>query len=512
MTPRQTIWLCFCAYLAILTISIIPAAWITLLVGYLKPYVFPNASPSAPMGILKSIAWYYCHLEVAFSIYLFFLTRRVQARIPPPSVNHDDLKTLLNRCLAVGLDAHESRERKETPEEEVRLSRERFRRWFHNAPLEDIKAGNCKQWLSWAFGGLDLPHTGIHEDEQHLALLDEGLEMLQNRLKWEFPPGFNLSVTCLRLNLDGVKTMMRPLAYYIVCNTWTSTTILWLRWRGFRRVFKGKCEFLVLPPQQSKVNLRATRSAQNSPILFLHGLGVGLGQYLVFLQRLVNHQAGVVILVQPHISAGIWYQYFLNPPTKEEHLQGIKEIMKENHFDGKATILSHSNGTMVHAWLSREIPQLGHRHILVDPVCFRLWEGATCFAFIGKKWTQGIEILLGYFVAQEVGNAFTIARRFDWVENAFWIKDLGDLGNDKVKIVIGEKDVLIESQAVWEYLVDEGVPQDAITICPGAQHGENLFMPSAGMKHVCELLQLDSGLKDEEVVPLKGVNGKMKTK
>lgn len=39
---------------------------------------------------------------------------------------------------------------------------------------------------------------------------------------------------------------------------------------------------------------------------------------------------------------------------------------------------------------------------------------ATSYAFLAKKWDSGIEILLGYFVAREIGVSYAISRRFLW--------------------------------------------------------------------------------------------------
>lgn len=135
--------------------------------------------------------------------------------------------------------------------------------------------------------------------------------------------------------------MSRPIGYYIVCNGATSLVYRYMRKHGFELVQDGECEFLILPPKR-----KATRSS-NLPIVFLHGLGIGLGQYYAFIRHLKNHQDGVIVLIQPNISALIWHKHYLNVPNRVEQVRAIKSVMGKNGFD-KATILSHSNGTMVH--------------------------------------------------------------------------------------------------------------------------------------------------------------------
>lgn len=245
----------------------------------------------------------------------------------------------------------------------------------------------------------------------------------------------------------------------------------------------------MLPPS---VPYRAESTAA-SPIIFLHGLGIGLGQYYAFLKHLVHHRGGVVLLVQPHISVDIWHPHFLDAPTKHEHVDAIRDVMKRNGLQG-ATILSHSNGTMVHGWISREAPELCARNILVDPVCFRLWEGATCYAFVAKEWTAPVDVLLGYFVARELGISNIICRRFDWTDMIFWINDLADISPEKLHVVLGENDTLLDVDAAREYLLEAGVAESAITVCSGHSHGEALFMPSSGMEVVLKQIQSDGDL------------------
>lgn len=97
------------------------------------------------------------------------------------------------------------------------------------------------------------------------------------------------------------------------------------------------------------------------------------GQYFAFIRHLKNHKSGVVVLVQPHISALIMDPGHLNPPDSNEQIRAIKSVVKNNGF-GKATILSHSNGTLNHGTLVRKAPEICGKHVLTDPVSWKkLW-------------------------------------------------------------------------------------------------------------------------------------------
>lgn len=63
----------------------------------------------------------------------------------------------------------------------------------------------------------------------------------------------------------------------------------------------------------------------------------------------------------------------LNPPDSNEQIRAIKSVVKNNGF-GKATILSHSNGTLNHGTLVRKAPEICGKHVLTDPVSWKkLW-------------------------------------------------------------------------------------------------------------------------------------------
>jgi len=102
-------------------------------------------------------------------------------------------------------------------------------------------------------------------------LVEKGLRLVQSRLKHTFPEGKNPNCKALRLTLDPVPTMSRPLGYYVVCNGMTYFTHNYMIRNGFNYVEDGKCKFLVLP----KKNVES----DHLPIVFLHGLGIGLGEF-----------------------------------------------------------------------------------------------------------------------------------------------------------------------------------------------------------------------------------------
>jgi pimeloyl-ACP methyl ester carboxylesterase len=472
--------------LALLVYSVTPLAWLTVIVRYSRK----GTLLSLPNNGFFPKLWYcYCLAELPFSIYFQYLMWYGAKPIAPPKLDGEHLSRLLTKCLMVGILGQDTKSTSVTDEsglkaiqnrqiddEEAKVLQDRLRVWFHYAPLEDIYEENLREWLCWAFAGRPLEE--VKADKEMSRLTEEALRMIVHRLNWKnLKPGYNSNVTTVRLTLDKMKVLSRPLGYYVVCNGVSHGVIAWLRlFHGFRYEYSGECSFIVKPPTSST----KAKEKRQLPILFMHGLGIGIGQYMAFLARLVKHEDGVVILIQPHISADILHPYYLNPPNKDEQADSTAALLSRLNMP-KVTTISHSNGTMVLGWLIRKHPEICAKNILVDPVSFRLWEGSVCYSFIYRTWITYIEVLLGYFVARELGTARTIGRNFQWSDMCLWVEDFANFDEKNLHFVFGETDLLVDVPSCVEYLRESGVPKECITVVPKYQHGKALMFHGQGM-------------------------------
>lgn len=499
--PPRTKSLIYGAALAMLVWSVTPISYAIFIRRMLKTGKFV----SIPYGSWAKFWYWYSLFEIPFSIYLWILTRRAAKQPPALSVDMETLNVLLMKSLTAGLgpapDAptgpaaglrsrnggHDKKAKqvvgleafkgRHVNKEDASKTRERMRAWFFFAPLDKIYEDNVREWLAWAFAARNLEDALA--DEQYSRLINDGLEMVKLRCNWpDMTKGYNPNVRCIRLTLDPVRSMHRPFGYYVVTNGVSFGTIAWLRLRrGFKMETHGKCTFLVKPATSK----RSTGDKRSQPILFLHGLGIGLGQYTEMLGYLSKHQDGVAILIQPHISTNIFSKYFLSPPSKDEQAEATISVLRKHNFS-RVTTLSHSNGTMVLGWLFRTAPEMFTRNILVDPVSFCMWEGSVCYSFIHRRWATGIEALLGYFVGRELGVAHTIARRFLWFDMILWADEFPSTDPDNLQFILGERDVLVDIPGSVKYLTDAGISEDCITVMRGYNHGQALIVDNAGMK------------------------------
>lgn len=133
-------------------------------------------------------------LETAFYLLVFF-PLRAHLQTPathPATVSREDRRKLFWRC-------HDN-----IPDAERYI-----RKWFLDAPPEEIKRENVKQFFRWAFLNTADPDPK-YDDE-----LEEYTAKMEKMLGRTLEPGMG-KAKCLRLSLDPVQMLHRSLTWYFV--------------------------------------------------------------------------------------------------------------------------------------------------------------------------------------------------------------------------------------------------------------------------------------------------------
>lgn len=198
--------------------SITPISWLIVLSKLYSQHTHQaSVWDRSNRNAFRSVLWYYALCEIPFSLYLAKLARRVQRKLPPPEVDNDTLDALLKMCLDISVPSIGENGSEEVPEEErITIFSSNFKRWFHGAHFEDIKADNVREWLAWALGGRELHEC--KEDANRNALIERSLKFVEEKVGYHFGEGYNPKCTAMRLTLDPCLTLHRPLGYYVVCN------------------------------------------------------------------------------------------------------------------------------------------------------------------------------------------------------------------------------------------------------------------------------------------------------
>lgn len=320
--------------------GVTPAAWIYILWSVTAPIltdVLPQPPSSGFKGLLHLALITYASAEALFSIYFFHLVKLAQARPPLPAYSRAFLRQTLARALEDRMKSEDveklqakgdfrpdltrsrslslsktatfselsflDKRHKLAPDDPRAVEwREMFRWWFLGTPWEKLGRDNVLEWLGWSFYGMHLEEcqteweqegrptipSSLEEAEEQLedaeddgddcqvnnklAFLYHGLYLLEARAGKQLEEGRRPSRS-IRLTLDKVNVTSRPLIKYLVTGFFNIMLERRTRKAGFKKVVDAGMEYLIRMPEDWKAG-----SEETQPVLFIHGLGMGLGE------------------------------------------------------------------------------------------------------------------------------------------------------------------------------------------------------------------------------------------
>lgn len=195
-------------------------------------------------------------------------------------------------------------------------------------------------------------------------------------------------------------------------------------------------------------------SPNKLPIVFLHGIGIGLYPYVNFLADLSfpvtpGEQPGVLAVELLPISFRLtadsslrWSQLFTELRTILAH-----------HKITRFILVSHSYGTALSTRLlhdpilSSQIDSL----VLIDPICFLLHLPDVAYNFTRRKPQRANEWQLYYFASMDVGVAHSLGRNFFWSKCVLWREGLE---GKRCTVSLSGRDLIVDTAAVRRYLTD----------------------------------------------------------
>lgn len=448
-------------------------------------------------------------LEVVFSLYCLHLIRRARAMpaVTPRPLQY--LTGLIIYALGSGLQSEPSsssspqgtsEHQKKEPDQDVGIPpsthfmhkplafddpkaidfRNNHSIWFQSCRWEDIYRENHLEWLCAVL--LNKSLTQVKEEDKHKSKEEAVLPHLhklvvayEKRVGTRMPEGYNeqLGDTTMKLFIDPIRVTHRPLTLSYGF-AWTSNEIIRqvLRFKGFTLKScsnrKNALKYFIRIPDAWK----ELPSDQRPPaVLFIHGIGMGFLLYTTLIHYLAfsewGNQRPVMIFVQPHISMEIFSPAYFLPPDEPQLVGDVKEAFDRMaiHETG-IEILAHSNGTVVAGWIIKAFPELVKRSCLLDPICFALWEGHLCYNFLYSKPKTGLQKLLRFGMADELGIAFYTRRRFSWPDAVLWPHQVPGFRDPKRFVVLlAGKDDIINASRTRRYLLDAGMT-DAFPMPP----------------------------------------------
>ncbi|KAI0068643.1 hypothetical protein BV25DRAFT_1873699 [Artomyces pyxidatus] len=467
-------------------------------------------------------------VEVFFSVYHYNVSRFVSGPSPIGAGNLVELQAAFKRVLQAGLASlpeegfdeetlnvdrpgspNESIDKLEPHDARAVDFRNSLRTWFGKVPWSHIHRKEMHAWLYWSIFNAHLPALHLIP-APHTKVLSEALEMIERRSGKPIPEGSNPAAAPLLLTLDPVNVAWRPFGWYAFVGAGNTLMRHWFtsHWGwGMQHGAKDGLEYLLRVPRGWDARTGP------APVVFLHGLGLGLLQYFPIISHLLRElsDAPLLIPLQPHISQQVFHPHFLAPKGRKETAETLRALLVELGWasdEGKVdeedvevevespgskgkgiTMLSHSNGSYAHAWMLKAHPNLVARSCFVDPVTFCSWEGDVCYNFLYQRCTTGLQLVMRYFVGTEIGVANLLQRHFDWSSNSLWYEEIPHARNPaRAKFFLGGNDAILAADRVKKYLTSHGV-RKGLWYDPAGTHGSALAGGSAGFQELMRWLK-----------------------
>lgn len=90
-----------------------------------------------------------------------------------------------------------------------------LRNWFGKVPWSSIRLHEVQKWLYWSIFNAELPPLESLPESQRLTL-SWALDLLQRRSGCTFEKGSNPAAQPIRITIDNVNIMWRPLTFYVI--------------------------------------------------------------------------------------------------------------------------------------------------------------------------------------------------------------------------------------------------------------------------------------------------------
>ncbi|KAF5320656.1 hypothetical protein D9758_018218 [Tetrapyrgos nigripes] len=340
--------------------------------------------------------------------------------------------------------------------------------------------------------------------------IDMYVKRIEGLLGKTLESGRDAKVEVIRLTLDPVKTVHRPLPWYLIVFIVDAYTTLHLLRLGFQhyspstwfRLFPSRP--LTLFSKQSATEhfsywYRPHKSADKDPV-------IGLYPYIPFLKDLIDSDPdlGILCIEILPISMRITSKAI---PHRQAMLDAIYTTMASLQLHN-AVLAAHSFGTVIAAHMIRAhsraatTPPLESStvtddhaintnnktntsasanvnitsYLLIDPIPILLHLPDVAYNFLYRAPRHANEWQLWYFASRDPDIARMLGRHFFWTDNVLWKDDLidgnassssssfseGNSGTTRkpVAIVLAGKDQIIPAHCVRKYLTGQDEHED----------------------------------------------------
>ncbi|KAF8811418.1 hypothetical protein BYT27DRAFT_7336185 [Phlegmacium glaucopus] len=427
-----------------------PTSIIYLVFSFFRPECFV-----IPIGVVAAA-------EASFYL-LVYLPRRRRLQAPPtytpPPLTREERRRIFAKCVAAANTSDSAATPTPYPTG-----------WF--LPKNTIpKREDVIDWLLWALFSATTTIRDGSLVEENKEEIDGYIEEVEQLLGRKLESGGDSCLRSMRITLDPVGMLHRPLVWYSIVAIVDTYTSLYLTFLGFKHYSPRKWNWRYSFPPRPILSLlsrpapegvvvpywyRPHRSSTKLPLVFLHGIGIGLFPYVPFIQSIVNvEQDPDIGILLPEL---LPISMHMTPQAVAPRLQmlaSLNTILEDLYSTDKigwnrVVFAAHSYGTFIAGWIVRDcvtssesmigdddddalINKIAHL-VLIDPIPILISDPSVAHNFLYREpWTTTASSSsysaasswqLWYFASRDADVARTLCRSFFWSEGGMWREEV----------------------------------------------------------------------------------------
>jgi len=288
-------------------------------------------------------------------------------------------------------------------------------------PEKWLRRGNVEDWIAhYWFRGTTAEEIR-NKPKTYKELQDLVNMVLQFMGLQELREGRNPRMKPVRLMSDPLPVIHRPLLVYVgtslLCPLMSLQVMHFL---GFRRERVGGLTYWHRRADKrvkSDVDLAGPRQ---TPMVFCHGLGVGLVPYYLFIARLARRYSGDLYVPElPFLAMQPWECI----PSAREVVAQIQDMLAANRHHS-AHFFGHSFGSIIIGWMLKMSPSSVLYTTLMEPAMFLMMKSDVLTKILVHPPKTCMEQCLRYFVFRELFTVNLLCRNTFWEQNTVWPEDL----------------------------------------------------------------------------------------
>ncbi|KAJ9074784.1 hypothetical protein DSO57_1003062 [Entomophthora muscae] len=325
--------------------------------------------------------------------------------------------------------------------------------WMLKRPKTALSIGHFKDWIVNLF--LDKDPKLMTPEEKSVA--QQIFPLFGARLPKTSSPAQPLKKKLfMNPSTDDLPCHYKPMVVTLYLAALRLIAASVLRMLGFKRF---------VTKQQSYWLLQG--SSTEPAIMYVHGIGIGFFMYLPKIWEIVSRHPGrsVILLDQPHISMAPAETIL----DRNHTLAALDDILIR-HAVAKISIIAHSYGTIVASWITQLRPHYLTQLVLVDPVCFRMWDATLAKNFLYAEPISLLHEIMRFFVSQDPMISRTVGRELYWYESMLYPERI----TVPSTIFLSTQDWLVSPTSTKAYL-EKRLPCHANLVLFDTFHGGSLL-------------------------------------